>query len=296
MWACARGHMKTAVVLYNWNKGPLHSFNREGNLPLLVARQHGHHKLADQLEHIDSSHDMSHNLNSSRSQESISSTSIYQTQSFENLQNRGKMCSDLNSVSTVRSSPEKTYFSNNFPVATSTPITKNIPDVSDSVTTNQEISDSENVLNALHIEIPSGGEKEDSNAHDKLKRENMSHCSKPVLKTVPVSASKSVTSTMTSSSAATMSSAERRQKLQKRFSVDIISNQTLEPVHFSTSAAFQRPVREANSEPQLAANMEHLLYQTNPMLSEGRDTGKTKLTLTPYVFKCFQKTGILISL
>lgn len=263
MWSCARGHIKTAVVLYNWNKGPLHSFNREGNLPLLVARQHGHHKLADQLQEMDSPHVKSFDLHTSRAQESM--TSIHHNQSFETPQNMENMCSNSNSVSNVRSTPEKTYFSNNFPMATSTPITKNIPEASESFSRNQEISDSENVLNALHIEIPSCEQA----AHENWKRENLMY--KQSANTLPVS--KAITSSVATSTEPSLSTAERRQKLQKRFSVDIISNQTLEPVHFSTSAAFQRPVREANSEPQLAANMEHLLYQTNPMLSEGRDTG-----------------------
>ncbi|XP_053379115.1 calmodulin-binding transcription activator 1-like isoform X2 [Mercenaria mercenaria] len=277
MWACARGHTKTAVTLYNWNKGPLHSFNREGNLPLLVARQHGHHKLADQLEQIDSSHDMSHDLNSSRSQECTSTTSIYQTQTFENSQSMGKMCSNLDSVSTVRSTPEKTYFSTDFPAATSTSVTKDLSESTESVSRDPENLGSDNVLNALHIDIPSSNHQDVENAHKRWKLENPSHNIKPMLKTLPSSASKTITSTVVSSSASSLSTAEKRQKLQKRFSVDVISNQTLEPVHFSTTAAFQRPVREANSEPHLAANMEHLLYQTNPMLSDGRETGSPEM-------------------
>lgn len=284
MWACAQGHTEAAVVLYNWNKGPLHSFNREGNLPLLVARQHGHHKLADQLEQIDSSPDMSHDQDSSRSHESISSTNIYPTHSLENAQSMGKMCSNLDSVSQIRSTPEKTYFSTDFPMATSTPITKYIPGSSDSLTTNQETSDSENVLRALHIDIPTSDRDIDGKSHKQLKRENQPYSSQAqMLETLPVSKTVSMTSSstplskatsMTSSSTPSLSMSERRQKLRKRCSVDIISTQTLEPVQFSHTAAFERPVRESNSEPQLAANMEHLLYQTNPMLSDGRELGK----------------------
>lgn len=274
MWACARGHTDTAVTLFSWNKGCLHSFNREGNLPLLVARQHGHHKLADQLEQLDSSGDQSHDLTpSSVAQGSItgSRASIFGTQDFEAIDPQNPSCSNRNTVSNTSSTPEKDFFSTNCPNATSTPVSKDNANISSQMNSDNSKSDDVQVLSALHIDIPTENTHVDlqDQSHRIQKRENILHPSSEQI--VKIAASSTSTSTLTSAS---LSAVERRQKLRKRFSVDIISNQTLEPVHFSPTTAFQRPVREANSEPHLAGNVEHLLdCETNPMLSEGREMG-----------------------
>ncbi|KAL4220816.1 transcription by RNA polymerase II [Mactra antiquata] len=274
MWACARGHTEAALILYNWNKGPLHSFNKEGNLPLLVARQHGHHRLADQLEQLDLSPDLSHDLTSSRSS-MLSSADIFPSQSYNNAQHLGTMCSNLNSISTESSNLEKTYFSTDYTVATATNVVMKETPVSFS--SSQPSPDTVNVLGALHIDISPSVTSEDSKPLNQSEREQPSHDQGNQSTSSTVTCPSKEKLPILSSSSSSLSTAERRQKLRKRFSVDIISNQTLEPVHFSPTTAFQRPVREANSEPHLAANMEHLLCPTNPMLSEGRDMGSPEL-------------------
>ncbi|XP_052285378.1 calmodulin-binding transcription activator 1-like isoform X3 [Dreissena polymorpha] len=282
MWACAKGHSKAAIILNNWNKGPLLTFNREGYLPLLVARQRGHHLLADQLEGSTASGDQSRSTQEvmtspakSRSHDQFSGSEpeiLFSTSGvtdFDTSENPGEMCSNLQTVS-IESSIDSRCFSTDpdFPNATSTPITDNV-----SCSTSRYLGDSQHqilenssVLGELHIQIP----LEDRNTNKKSQSieisTNFSKVQNP----------KTVMRTPTSHKmhSKSMSASEKRQKLQKRFSVDVISNQTLEPVHFSPSEAFQRPVREANSEPHLAAgNLEHFMCQSNPMLSEGRDLG-----------------------
>lgn len=269
MWACARGHTETASALYVWNKGCLHAFNREGNLPLLVARQHGHHKLADHLEQLDSSGDQSHDLTSSLHR-SGSGTNVFGSASFEQTNSLRSVCSNVNTVSNVNSTPNKQFFTPNCPNATSTPITKDNTNLASVKTPHQEDGQ---VLGALHIDIPSEELDLQQKSHLINKRENPStSSSEQMVKVVQASSS-----TCSATGSMSLSATARRQKLRKRFSVDIISNQTLEPVHFSPTTAFQRPVREANSEPHLAANVEHLLdCETNPMLSEGREMSKFK--------------------
>ena len=271
MWACARGHLQTAVTLFSWNKGCLHAFNREGNLPLLVARQHGHHKLADHLEQLDSSGDQSLDLGfSSASHESLhgSRTSIFGTGNLV-LDSLDSMSSSGNSVSNVNSTPVKSIFTyTNCPNATSTPISKDTSSMFSELNPTTENSEA---LGALHIDIPSEDLDLQQKSHEPRKRENPSHRPKTIQSSKSTCSANVAPSSSTSNSETTK---ERRQKLRKRFSVDIISNQTLEPVHFSPTTAFQRPVREANSEPHLAGNVELLLdCQTNPMLSQGRELG-----------------------
>lgn len=271
MWACAKGHIDTAVTLFSWNKGCLHAFNREGNLPLLVARQRGHHKLADHLEQLDSSGDQSHDLNSSSVSHGsmpATRTSIFGSGNLGAVDPLDSVCSTGNFVSSVSSTPVKSIFTKHCPNATSTPITKDTTNMFSDMNPNLENSEA---LGALHIDIPSQDLDLQQKSHEPLKRENSSHpYVQHAIKSIP--ASSSTCSVATSSTSTVLSATERRQKLRKRFSVDIISNQTLEPVTFSPSTAFQRPVREANSEPHLAGNVELLLdCQTNPMLSEGRE-------------------------
>ena len=271
MWACARGHKDAAIILYNWNKGPLHIRNREGNLPLIVARQRGHHKLADHLELMDTIETLPHDQFPSESLESMSSSSICQTQ---NRNSREKLeCSTRNSVTCVCSTPDKTFFNSDMPAATSTPVSKDNTErlnVFKSPQVVNENSTSKKSLGELHIEIPTyktgssslqGGRVP---GHDRLTRRQSDQMLQLSTQSHPSSSNKHTTPS---------TAAERRQKLKKRLSVDILPYQSSETVPY-TSNSFQRPIRETNSEPHLPGNdMEHLLCEANPMLSEGRDVG-----------------------
>lgn len=275
MWACARGHDEAAITLLKWNKGPLHSFNREGYLPLLVARQHGHHSLADQLELLDSSYDISHDQSSLH--ESFTPSSIYTTQSIGISQPLQQLCSANSTVSCIQiSMSEKSVYSSDCHIASSPVITKDATKLSEDLAKQHQFMDNTVTLGDLNDEVlaidcsekPNNLCSQDSDTYQKTEH---------VLKSTSIATCNIQNSSSTTESAVSLSFTEKRKKLQKRFSVDVISNQTLEPVHFSTSAAFQRPVREANSEPHLAAHMEHFLCQTNPMLSEGRDIGSPEM-------------------
>ena len=50
MWSCARGKQAAAATLFHWNNGPLKVCNKDGFTPLTIARQRGHHSVAEQLE------------------------------------------------------------------------------------------------------------------------------------------------------------------------------------------------------------------------------------------------------
>ena len=50
MWACARGKLDAAVVLYRWKPSCLVTLNRDGQQPLAIARMMGHSNLAQTLE------------------------------------------------------------------------------------------------------------------------------------------------------------------------------------------------------------------------------------------------------
>lgn len=54
MWACAHGAFNASVTLYHWNNSTIKVCDKNGLLPLTVARLRGHHDLAShvqQLEH-----------------------------------------------------------------------------------------------------------------------------------------------------------------------------------------------------------------------------------------------------
>ncbi|XP_048258670.1 calmodulin-binding transcription activator 2-like [Haliotis rufescens] len=53
MWACARGNIDASLTLYHINTGPLSICNKDGRLPLTVARSKGHHNLANQIEQLE---------------------------------------------------------------------------------------------------------------------------------------------------------------------------------------------------------------------------------------------------
>lgn len=56
MWACAKGQIDAALTLYHWNGGALGVCNKDGQLPLALARQRGHHNLAAQVEQLEKAH------------------------------------------------------------------------------------------------------------------------------------------------------------------------------------------------------------------------------------------------
>ncbi|KAI8795578.1 calmodulin-binding transcription activator 1 [Biomphalaria glabrata] len=53
MWACALGKIDAALTLYHWNPSPLKMCNKDGHLPLALARQRGHYNLANQVEQLE---------------------------------------------------------------------------------------------------------------------------------------------------------------------------------------------------------------------------------------------------
>ena len=53
MWACAKGNIDAALTLYHWNPGPLNICNKDGHLPLTVARKKGHYNLTSQIEQLE---------------------------------------------------------------------------------------------------------------------------------------------------------------------------------------------------------------------------------------------------
>ncbi|RUS80061.1 hypothetical protein EGW08_012178 [Elysia chlorotica] len=52
-WACALGKIDAALTLYHWNAAPLRMCNKDGLLPLTLARQKGHYNLASQVEQLE---------------------------------------------------------------------------------------------------------------------------------------------------------------------------------------------------------------------------------------------------
>ncbi|CAG5129969.1 unnamed protein product, partial [Candidula unifasciata] len=53
MWACALGKIDAALTLYHWNTSPLKMCNKDGLLPLTLARQKGFYNLANQVEQLE---------------------------------------------------------------------------------------------------------------------------------------------------------------------------------------------------------------------------------------------------
>jgi len=296
MWACAQGHTEAALALFSWSKGTLLLHNREGNLPLMVARQHGHHNLADQLEQLHMSCDQSHGMTSSPSSSKSHDqcpgsvpTNLYTipSQAIDSVPFAVDMCSDGLSVSIEGSAHIKDYPSEMIPGTCSNTFSRDVESaVPPGKVSMPQSPENSSLMSELHINIPTipleSSDLMNKTMHLKQKRENP--CDQRSDQTTQDMTAHG--STCKCSIHATnqslqrldrqerKSAAEKRQKLQKRFSVDIISNQTLEPVHFSPTSAFTRPVREANSEPHLSGNMEHLVCQGNPMLSAGREMGK----------------------
>lgn len=53
MWACARGHTDTAVMLYKWNHTALNMKNTANQSPLEVAKSNNHGDLVKELEKLE---------------------------------------------------------------------------------------------------------------------------------------------------------------------------------------------------------------------------------------------------
>lgn len=53
MWSCARGKSEAALVLYHWNTIALYVCNKEGEVPLSIARRHGNTDLAAHIQHLE---------------------------------------------------------------------------------------------------------------------------------------------------------------------------------------------------------------------------------------------------
>ena len=49
MWACAKGCIDAALTLHRWEAGALGMCNKDGQLPLALARARGHTNLAAQV-------------------------------------------------------------------------------------------------------------------------------------------------------------------------------------------------------------------------------------------------------
>lgn len=62
MWACMRGHIDTAVMLYKWNHTALNIKNFCSNSALEVAKQNNHLELAKELEDLESRRDKANML------------------------------------------------------------------------------------------------------------------------------------------------------------------------------------------------------------------------------------------
>lgn len=56
MWACSKGQIDAALTLYHWNVSSLRVCNKDGHLPLAVARKRGHYNLATQVEQLEQAH------------------------------------------------------------------------------------------------------------------------------------------------------------------------------------------------------------------------------------------------
>nr|CAD7201845.1 unnamed protein product [Timema douglasi] len=54
MWACARGHRETAVLLYHWNHTALNIRNLNAQTATECARVHSHEELAKEMERLES--------------------------------------------------------------------------------------------------------------------------------------------------------------------------------------------------------------------------------------------------
>lgn len=77
MWACARGHTETAVMLYRWNHTALNIKNMKNQNALECARTNSHIDLAKELEKLEIRRDKANMmLHSNNSSTEVSSPTI----------------------------------------------------------------------------------------------------------------------------------------------------------------------------------------------------------------------------
>lgn len=77
MWACARGHIETAVMLYRWNHTALNIKNLKNQNALECARTNSHIDLAKELEKLEIRRDKANMmLHSNNSSTEVSSPTI----------------------------------------------------------------------------------------------------------------------------------------------------------------------------------------------------------------------------
>lgn len=245
MWACARGHLETAVTLYNWNKGPLHVFNSEGHLPLMVARRHGHHQLADHLDQIDKQ-----NYNSL----SVGSDMIpaQQISPSDNV-----TTPNVQAVSSLSSNGGQTDFVSISTAVTSTPVPNDLMGSNSVFKTPNQILENSQSCGGVPIQIPTNSIHSQVSPLSSLSPDSITRrqSDQTSLKT-------------TEQSNTSKPSSRLKQRLRKNLSVDIPScDSRADPSHFSPTSSYQRPVREANSEPHLLGYAGQLTREQNPMLS-----------------------------
>ena len=245
MWACARGHLETAVTLYNWNKGPLHVFNSEGHLPLMVARRHGHHQLVDHLEQIDMQNSNSLSVGSEMTTVQQISPSIIST--LPNVQ----------TGPSLNSNGGQTVFAPVSAPITSTPISNDLIGSSSVFKTPNQILDVGAAHSAIQIQIPTNSVQSQALTFSSLTSDSVTYEQRdPIL------------SKTTEQSNTSKISSRLKQRLKKNLSVDIPTcDRKADPSHFSPTSSYQRPVREANSEPHLLGYAGQLTREQNPMLS-----------------------------
>lgn len=53
MWACAKGHTETAVMLYKWNHTALNMKNTSNQSALDCAKTNNHSELVKELDHLE---------------------------------------------------------------------------------------------------------------------------------------------------------------------------------------------------------------------------------------------------
>lgn len=62
MWACSKGHVETAVMLYKWNHTALNIKNSAAQTALECARSNCYHELVKELEKLESRRDKANML------------------------------------------------------------------------------------------------------------------------------------------------------------------------------------------------------------------------------------------
>lgn len=88
MWACARGHTETAVMLYKWNHTALNIKNTSNQNAVDCAKTNNHVDLLKELEHLEFKRDKANMLlhsNQSSTETTNSPTAVSPTSSITSL-------------------------------------------------------------------------------------------------------------------------------------------------------------------------------------------------------------------